>query len=106
MLAALTKFTPVAAVPPTPTVAPAAKPVPAIVIVVPPFVDPETGVTPVTLGGGAVAVYVKLLAIVADCVSGFVTVTPTVPAACDGAVAVIVVPPATLTPVARLPPTL
>ena len=35
---------------------------------------------------------------------GFVTVTLTAPAACAGVVAVIVMPPLTLTPVAALPP--
>ena len=50
---ALTTLTPVAAVPPTLTVAVASKFVPMIVIAVPPVVDPEVGLTPVTVGGGA-----------------------------------------------------
>ena len=49
---ALTTLTPVAADPPTVAVAPAAKPVPVIVIGVPPAVVPEAGLTAVTVGGG------------------------------------------------------
>ena len=45
-------ITPVAAVPPTVTVAPEAKPVPVIVISVPPAVGPEVGDTVVTVGAG------------------------------------------------------
>src|SRR3989475_13016985 len=47
---ALTTLTPVAGVPPTVTVAPAAKFVPVIVIAVPPAVGPEVGLTPDTVG--------------------------------------------------------
>src|SRR3989441_12057276 len=49
---ALTTLTPVAGVPPTVTVAPAAKFVPVIAIAVPPAVGPELGLTPLTVGGG------------------------------------------------------
>ena len=45
-------FTLVAAVPPTVTVAPARKPVPVIVIAVPPFAVPEVGAIDVTVGAG------------------------------------------------------
>jgi hypothetical protein len=47
---ALLTTTPVAAVPPTETAAPTTKLVPAIVMAVPPSVDPEAGVTLVTVG--------------------------------------------------------
>ena len=49
---ALTTLTPVAADPPTVAVAPAAKPVPVIVIGVPPAVGPDVGLTALTVGGG------------------------------------------------------
>src|ERR1700687_1025013 len=48
----LTSVTPVAAVPPRPTVAPARKPVPVIVTAVPPLIVPELGVIEVTVGAG------------------------------------------------------
>jgi hypothetical protein len=102
----LTTLTPVAAVPPTLTDAPAAKLVPVIVTVVPPGVGPAAGDTLPTVGAGAEAVYVKLAASVALCASAFVTVTFTVPAACAGVVAVIVVLLSTVTLPAGLPPTL
>jgi hypothetical protein len=54
---ALATVTPLAAVPPNDTVAPAANPVPLIVTAVPPAVVPEDGETPLTAGatgaGGA-----------------------------------------------------
>ena len=50
----LTRFTPVAAVPPKLTVAPDRKPVPVMVTAVPPPVGPEVGETAVTLGAGFV----------------------------------------------------
>src|SRR5207244_11600799 len=50
IVVALTTFTAVAAVPPPLTVAPAAKFDPPIVIGVPPSVEPELGLTMVTLG--------------------------------------------------------
>src|SRR5258706_448842 len=96
--------TPVAALPPTLTVAPAAKPVPVIVIPVPPLVEPDAGATLVTVGAGAT--YVKAFASVPFCASALVTVTLAGPAACAGVAAVIVVPLTTVTPVATLPPTL
>ena len=48
----LTSVTPVAAVPPRLTVAPARKPVPVIVTAVPPLIVPELGVIEVTVGAG------------------------------------------------------
>src|SRR2546427_11537977 len=48
---ALTTLTPVAAAPPTVTVALASKPVPVIVIAVPPAAGPEVGLTALTVGG-------------------------------------------------------
>jgi len=48
----LTSVTPVAAVPPRLTVAPARKPVPVIVTAVPPLMVPELGVIEVTAGAG------------------------------------------------------
>ena len=47
-----TTVTPVAAVPPRLTVAPVKKPVPVIVMAVPPAVLPEAGAMPVTVGAG------------------------------------------------------
>src|SRR5436190_8433849 len=52
----LTTVTPVAGVPPMLTVAPARKLVPVTVTPVPPLVDPEVGLTLVTVGGGAFTV--------------------------------------------------
>ena len=52
MLVALTTVTPVAAVPPKVTVAPATKSAPVMVTAVPPAVGPLVGLTPVTVGGG------------------------------------------------------
>lgn len=48
----LTSVTPVAALPPRLTLAPARKPVPVIVTVVPPLMLPELGVTETTVGAG------------------------------------------------------
>src|ERR1700682_6419533 len=48
----LTTLTPVAALPPTLTAAPAAKFVPVIVTAVPPVVGPDAGATPLTVGAG------------------------------------------------------
>jgi len=96
-------LTPVAAVPPTVTVAPVTKLVPVIVMPVPPAVDPVAGVTFVTAGAGPT--YVKAFVRVATCVSGLVTVTVTTPATCAGVVAVIRVLPLTVTAVAAVPPT-
>src|SRR3989449_4977917 len=49
---ALTTLTPVAALPPTVTVAVASKLVPVMVMAVPPAVVPDVGVTAVTVGAG------------------------------------------------------
>src|SRR5436190_10436427 len=103
MVVALTTVTPVAAVPPIVTVAPAAKFVPVIVTPVPPTAGPDAGATLETAGGGPR--YVNAFARVALWLSAFVTVTLTEPDACAGAVAVIVVPLTTVTPVAAVPPT-
>ena len=51
-----TTVTPVAAVPPSFTVAPARKPVPVRVTLVPPFAVPELGAIEVTVGAGLVVV--------------------------------------------------
>ena len=91
----------VAAVPPNVTVAPATKLAPVIVTAVPPPVDPVFGKTVLTVG---VATYVNPLTRFPLCVSGFITVTVTAPAACAGVVAVIVVPFVTTTFVAAVPP--
>src|SRR5512142_1942744 len=98
----LTTVTPVAAVPPTVTVAPFRKLLPEIMIAVPPLVEPDVGVTLDTAGGGPR--YVNPLVSVADWVSGFVTVTFTIPAACAAVVALIVVLLTTVMPVAATPP--
>ena len=52
----LTTVTPVAAVPPSFTVAPARKPVPVMVTAVPPFAVPELGVIALTVGAGLLVV--------------------------------------------------
>jgi hypothetical protein len=49
----LTRVTPVAAVPPRLSVAPARKPVPVTVTAVPPLMFPELGVIEVTVGAGS-----------------------------------------------------
>src|SRR2546428_6074243 len=54
---ALMRVTPVAALPPTATVAVASKLVPVMVMAVPPAVGPELGLTAVTVGGGTACVY-------------------------------------------------
>ena len=54
MEVALTTFTPVAAVPPKLTVAPAKNPVPVMVTAVPPEAEPVVGETAVTVGAGFV----------------------------------------------------
>ena len=68
----------VSADPPNETVAPAWKPVPVMVTVVPPRAGPLVGARPVTDGA---ATYVKHSLHVAACASGFVTVTFTAPEA-------------------------
>ena len=97
----LTTVTPVAALPPRLTVAPATKLVPVIVMAVPPVVEPDAGVTLVTVGAGKT--YVKPAVSVPLWLSGLVTVTLAAPAACAGVVAVMVVLFTTVTPVAALP---
>ena len=52
----LTTVTPVAAVPPRLTVAPARKPVPVMVTAVPPLAVPELGLIELTVGAGLVVV--------------------------------------------------
>jgi hypothetical protein len=68
----------VSVAPPRETVAPAPKPVPATLTVVPPALAPLEGDTDVTVGAGAA--YVKHAVHVELCASGFVTVTFTAPA--------------------------
>jgi hypothetical protein len=100
---ALTTLTPVAAVPPTVTVALASKPVPLIVMAVPPAAGPEVGLSALTVGG---ATYVNWSpGFVALGCPLTVTTTSKVPAACTGVVAVTWVALTTLTPVAAVPPT-
>src|SRR5581483_4488647 len=104
IVVALRTVTLVAAVPPTLTVAPVAKPVPVIVSAVPPVVEPVAGDTWVIVGAGAT--WVNAVVAVALWPSRLVTVTFTAPAAWAGVVAVIVVLLTTLTLVAAVPPTL
>src|SRR5438876_7403255 len=100
---ALTTLTPVAALPPTVTVAVASKPLPVMVIAVPPAAGPEVGLTALTVGD---AMYVNWS-------PGFaalgcpltVTTTSNVPAPCAGVVAVSWVALTTLMPIAAVPPT-
>src|SRR4029077_17837065 len=93
----------VAAVPPNVTVAPLTKLVPVIVTPVPPAAGPLFGLTLLTVGAVA-DVYVNPLLRLPLCVSGFVPVPVTAPAACAGVVAVICVPLTTTTFVAAVPP--
>ena len=74
----LRTLTPVAAIPPTVAVAPVMKPLPVIVIAVPPAVGPDAGDTPVTAGG---EMYANALVSAPLCESGLVTDTVTVPGA-------------------------
>jgi len=92
----------VAATPPTVTVA-LAKLVPLIVIVVPPAVGPEIGLTLVIVGTGT-SVYVKALVAV-TVPPGVVTATSFAPAVPAGVIAVIEVALTTTTVVAATPPT-
>ncbi len=86
----LPTVTPVAAVPPIVTVAPARKPVPVIVTGVPPAVVPDVGEIELTVGAGFTGVVkVNPLVSVPVWVSVFFTTTLTAPAACAGVVAVI-----------------
>jgi hypothetical protein len=79
----------VSAEPPNETVAPAWKPLPAIVTAVPPPVAPLSGLTDVMAGGGGGAPYVKHPEHVPVWASGFVTMTSTAPTACAVVVPVI-----------------
>jgi hypothetical protein len=85
---ALTKVV-LAAEVPKDTTAPLTKFDPLIVTVVPPVVGPEVGDTAFdAANAGAGAMYVNPFGRVADCVSGFWTLTLTAPAAAAGVVAV------------------
>ena len=95
-------MTPVAATPPTLTVAPLAKLVPVSVIVVPPAVEPDAGEMLPMVGGGS-ATNVKAEARVLDRPS-IVTVTSAAPAARAPVVAWIVVLLTNFTLVAGTPP--
>jgi hypothetical protein len=98
----LTKVTPVAGSPPIDTVHPLTKFVPFTVTACPPSVVPEDGVHDVT-EGGMNGEYVNMPVPVADCVSRFVTVTLTAPAACAG-VFILRVVEFTYVTAAALPP--
>jgi len=90
---------------PNDTVAPDAKPVPVIVTVDPPAVDPDAGVMAEIAGGALTGTSnVNPAARRLLWPSGFVTTMSAVPAACAGVVAVIEVAVATATPVAGAPP--
>src|SRR5207245_7276686 len=82
----------------------AVKLAPLIVTAVPPVVGPDVGVMLVTDGAVPAATYVKPPVSVPLWASALVTTIFTAPAACAGAVAVIVVLLTTVTPVAALPP--
>src|SRR5262245_1652028 len=84
----LLKLTEVALLPPKDTESPLTKLLPEIVISVPPALGPLVGVRLTMIGGGGGGVKVKALEAVADCRSGFWTVTSTTPAACAGVTAV------------------
>src|SRR2546426_6179932 len=99
---ALVVLTFVAASPPTLTVAPTTKPVPVIVIPVPPASGPPFGTTLVTAGGGT---KVKQPVQVALWPSTLVTTTLTSPAAWAGVVATTIVAGAKVT-VPGVPPKL
>ena len=102
MLVDETTFTEVHAMPPTFTDAPAKKPVPEIVIVVPPTTLPLLGLTPVTVGG---ALYEYRLVPVPLIVFVFVTTTLAEPADPAGVVQVMLVADTTTTDVHAEPPT-
>src|SRR5437867_157828 len=101
---ALTTLTPVAALPPTATVAVASKFVPVMVMAVPPAVGPEVGVTAVTVGGEATKVNWSAGFAALDCPLT-VTTTSAMPAAWTGVVALICAALTTGSPVAPVPPT-
>jgi hypothetical protein len=84
IVVAFTKVTPVAGLPPTLTVGPAAKLVPVIVIESPPSTDPLLGLTPLTVGaGGGGALYVNVTGVALVCPDA-VTVMLAGPAAWAG----------------------
>src|SRR3989442_16023159 len=89
----LITLTPVAAAPPTDTVAVASKFVPLIVIAVPPVVGPEVGLTPVTVGGGGAAYGNWAAGLVPPAPPPTVTTTSAAPGAGAGAVAFVWVAP-------------
>jgi hypothetical protein len=80
--------------------------VPVTVTAVPPQVEPLLGLTPLTVGAGGGATYVKPAGSVPLCPPEFVTTTLTAPAARAGVVAVIEVLFTTTTLVAAAPPKL
>ena len=93
----------VALTPPMVTLAPAMKPVPVIVIEVPPEVLPDVGLTEVTAGGGGSGVaYVNNAVPVPLCKSLLVTTISFAPAVPAGVVRAIVV--AVMAPTAALAP--
>src|SRR5438067_818125 len=92
----------VAVTPPSFTVAPTKKLVPVSVTTSPPSVEPEPGITLVTVGAAPV-LNENPFVIVPVCPSGFVTTTLTTPSACNGTTAVIVVALSDVT-VAAVPP--
>ena len=92
--------TPVPATVPNFTPVTPVNPVPAMATEVPPTVDPEVGVRPVTVGtGGAVKVKWSAGALTAEVPPAAVTLTSTVPADSAGEVTVIEVVELTTTPV-------
>ena len=103
MLVALTLLI-AAAVLPNKTVAPLAKPLPAMVTTAPPETPPEDGVIDVTVGGEA-SMYVNAFGRTPVCPSRFMTTTLTWPGVLNEVVAVIVVALTTITFVAAAPPT-
>jgi len=101
---ALTTVTLVAAAPPMVTPVAPVKLVPVIVTFVPPNVEPELGLIPLTVGRGT-AVKVKWSAVTAALVPpGAVTFTSTVPAEWVGLTIVSVEPFTTFMPVPDVPP--
>ena len=100
----LTTLAPLSTKPSSSTIAPFTKPLPVMVSEVPPAMGPSAGVI-VPMVGAGFGVYVKPLAMLPACASGFVTVIGTVPATPGGAIAVIEALLATTTFVARALPT-
>ena len=96
-------FTFVAKTLPNLTVAPVAKLLPVMVTIVPPETEPEFGET-LLITGAVVEMYVKPAGRVPVKLSGLATTTSTLPTACAGVVAVIVLVLTTVTFVAGTPP--